>query len=119
MLVNQASNKHGGSGTGPAQVFFENRPTGFEIQPVGQYIMDAYNVIKAAAGLKQCFLDIGKTLLGLFDEVIRYAHSRVVITGSTGDINSIAVDDGARITNLFLEFRATRYQFTGRFYSPQ
>ena len=51
-LVNQAGNEHGCSGTRLAQVFFKNRPAGFEIQPVGQNIVYAHNIVEAAAGLK-------------------------------------------------------------------
>ena len=57
-FVHQSGNKHGCGWPGLAQVFFENWPTGFKIESVRQNVMDAYDIIEAAASLQQCFFDI-------------------------------------------------------------
>src|SRR5262249_16052935 len=73
---------------------------------LGKDVRHANHVPETRSGLLERRLDVSHGLLGLSTEVVRDRHRAVVEAGRARDEDPVAVDDGARVTDLGFERRA-------------
>ena len=67
--------------------------------------MHTHHVSKTGAGLSQGLLDVFKALLGLYFDVIRNSHVRVVEASRALDEDPVSVHHGSRVCDFVFEAR--------------
>src|SRR5262249_46663156 len=104
--VRQPRRDHRGRGPDITQILFQDRPALREVLRLGKDVRHANHVSETRSGLLERRLDVSHGLLGLSTEVVRDRHRAVVEAGRARDEDPVAVDDGARVTDLGFERRA-------------
>src|SRR5574338_374044 len=106
--IGEATDEHSGGWPDPAEAGAQDGPAGLEVRALRQEVAHTHDIGEGTAGLDERRLDVAQALLSLGDHVVRDRHGRVVKAGRAGHVHPIAVDHGARVTDLLLEGRSTQ-----------
>src|SRR5215471_9643259 len=103
--IREACRNHHGRGANSSEILSKHWPTLRKVSAFREDVCDSHHVFQARAGFLKRRYDVLQALLGLRGEIGRDRHRLVVEPCRARYEHPVALDNGTRVTDLFLECR--------------